>query len=141
MVFVLVYFYLIKNQFDNKCRLYVEYNCTIFIYYNFTQMPRSKISTSDMIVNYFRLIWTWAFFLTFFKTAFAYNIELIFWRWVSNLGSGFDQFLKWSFFCSWNFYNFHVKCLFKHNFYFQIPFFNISFKDTALEVLPCIHEI
>lgn len=99
------------------------------------KMPRSKITTSDMVVNYFRLIWTWTIFPTFFKTAFGYTLNWlveIFWRQVSSLGKWFWPVPQMIFFFAHKTSTiFHVKCLFKHNFNFQIPFFNQFHGDCS----------
>lgn len=108
--------------------MYIQYNCTIAIHYNFTQNAKEQNLNFWHGCELLQTHLDMNNFPTFFKTAFGYTLNWLFefiWRRVSSLGKWFwpvPQMI--SFFAHKTSTIFHVKCLFKHNFNFQIPFFN-----------------
>lgn len=127
-MFVLVYFYLVKYQFNNKCRLYIQYNCTIAIHYNFTQNAKEQNHNFWHGCELLQTHLDMNNFSNFFQNSVWLYIELTFWIFLKT-SFKFGQVVLTVpqmifFFAHKTSTIFHVKCLFKHNFNFQIPFFN-----------------
>jgi len=146
MMFVLVYFYLVKYQFNNKCRLYIQYNCTIAIHYNFfTQNAKEQNLNFWHGCELLQTHLDMNNFSNFFQNSIWLYIELTFWIIFEDefqvWASGFDQFLKWFFFSLTKLLQFFMLNACSNTTSTSKYLFSIRFKETALEVLPCIWEI